>query len=202
MLTTGYTVTFDGEPFPAVDTNSSFPANSSENHERSPLIPNIYFSPYSSTKSFLHHGSNTRADLEPASLYNPLSRYTGNALWPFKTHQEAGLMRYYVTDLTPWFDHSDTVKHFGSVLPTLAVTCPPLLNAIFAIASQHLCLMGKLDASVSLYYQDECFRTLLPELHTKAFEASMLAAVSIIRITVHMTGKSYALYVCLKRSTQ
>jgi hypothetical protein len=127
----------------------------------------------------------------PASLYNPLSKYTGNALWPFKTHQEAALMRYYVTDLTPWFDHSDTIKHFGSVLPTLAVTCPPLLNAIFAIASQHLCLMGKLDSSVSLYYQDVCFRTLLPELQTKAFEASMLAAVSIIRITVHMTGKPY-----------
>jgi hypothetical protein len=98
-------------------------------------------------------------------------------------------MRYYVTDLTPWFDHSDTIKHFGSVLPTLAVTCPPLLYAIFAIASQHLSLMGKLDSSISLHYQDECFRTLLPDLKTKAFEAPMLAAVSIIRITVHMTSR-------------
>lgn len=112
-----------------------------------------------------------------------------NTLWPFKTQQEAALMRYYVTDLTPWFDHSDTIKHFGSVLPTLAVTCPPLLNAIFAIASQHLSLMGKLDSSISLHYQDECFRTLLPDLKTKAFEAPMLAAVSIIRITVHMTSR-------------
>jgi hypothetical protein len=108
-----------------------------------------------------------------------------------EAHTGSGLMRYYVTDLTPWFDHSDTIKHFGAVLPTLAVTCPPLLNAIFAIASQHLSLMGKLDSSISLHYQDECFRTLLPDLKTKAFEAPMLAAVSIIRITVHMTSRYY-----------
>lgn len=126
-------------------------------------------------------------------LDTTLSHRPSNTLWPFKTQQEAALMRYYVTDLTPWFDHSDTIKHFGTVLPTLAVTCPPLLNAIFAIASQHLSLMGKLDSSVSLHYQDECFRTLLPDLKTKAFEAPMLAAVSIIRITVHMTSRYHGL---------
>jgi hypothetical protein len=187
------TVTFDGEMFPSVDIDSSHPAHSVENHEGSSGIPNNYLSPYAGTRSLYDYGSNTRAEFGLTSLHNRLSKQPSNALWPFKTHQEAALMRYYVTDLTPWFDHSDTIKHFGSVLPTLAVTCPPLLNAIFAIASQHLCLMGKLDSSVSLYYQDECFRTLLPELQTKAFEASMLAAVSIIRITVHMTGKSYIL---------
>lgn len=122
---------------------------------------------------------------------NTLSLHPSNTLWPFKTQQEATLMRYYVTDLTPWFDHSDTIKHFGSVLPTLAVTCPPLLNAILAIASQHLSLMGKLDSSISLHYQDECFRTLLPDVKTKAFEAHMLAAVSIVRITVHMTSRCH-----------
>lgn len=98
-------------------------------------------------------------------------------------------MRYYVTELTPWFDHSDTIKHFGSVLPALAVTCPPLLNAILALASQHLSLLGKLDGSITLHYQDKCFRTLLPDLQTKAFELPMLAAVNIIRITVHMTSE-------------
>ena len=133
----------------------------------------------------------TRMHSHSTTLDTTLSNMASKALWPFKTQQEAALMRYYVTELTPWFDHSDTIKHFGSVLPTLAVTCPPLLNAIFAMASQHLSLMGKLDSSISLHYQDECFRTLLPELKTKAFEAPMLAAVSIIRITIHMTSKSF-----------
>jgi hypothetical protein len=182
-----YTVTFDGEPFSAVDISTSLSGNDNENHGGYPL------SPHAGSRSLHEYRSTPRLALGPSSTYNPLSKTPSNALWPFKTHQEAALMRYYVTDLTPWFDHSDTIKHFGSVLPTLAVTCPPLLNAIFAIASQHLCLMGKLDNSVSLYYQDECFRTLLPELQTKAFEAPMLAAVSIIRITVHMTGKPHIL---------
>jgi hypothetical protein len=180
-----FTVTFDGEPFSAVDISTSLSGNDNEHHGGYPL------SPHAGSRSLHEYRSTSRS--RPSSTYNPLSKNPSNALWPFKTHQEAALMRYYVTDLTPWFDHSDTIKHFGAVLPTLAVTCPPLLNAIFAIASQHLCLMGKLDSSVSLYYQDECFRTLLPELQTKAFEASRLAAVSIIRITVHMTGKPYTL---------
>jgi hypothetical protein len=182
-----YTVTFDGEPFSAGDISTSLSGNDIENYGGYSL------SPHARSESLHEYRSTSRLELGPSSTYNRLSKQPSNALWPFKTHQEAALMRYYVTDLTPWFDHSDTIKHFGSVLPTLAVTCPPLLNAIFAIASQHLCLMGKLDSSVSLYYQDECFHTLLPELQTKAFEASMLAAVSIIRITVHMTGKPYTL---------
>lgn len=99
-------------------------------------------------------------------------------------------MRYYVTELTPWFDHSDTIKHFGSVLPTLAATCPPLLNAILALASQHLHLLGRLDAATTLHYQDECFRTLLPDLQTKAFEPPLLAAVNLLRIATHMSKES------------
>lgn len=157
--------------------------------ERYLHVPNGNASPLAGTELVHSYRAHTSLRLEASSLENTLSRHVANALWPFKDHQEAALMRYYVTDLTPWFDHSDTIKHFGSVLPTLAVTCPPLLNAIFAIASQHLTLMGKLDSSISLHYQDECFRTLLPDLQTRAFEAPMLAAVSIIRITVHMTSK-------------
>lgn len=100
-------------------------------------------------------------------------------------------MRYYVTDLAPWFDHSDSIKHFGSILPALAVSCPPLLNAILALASQHLSLTGRMNASVSLHYQDECFSTLLPDLQARAFEAPMLAAVNLIRVTIAMAGERF-----------
>jgi hypothetical protein len=156
---------------------------------RGTLVSSLNLSAHASPEMLHQAVLRTGSHPSAGSLNNTLSSHLNNALWPFKTQQEATLMRYYVTDLTPWFDHSDTIKHFGSVLPTLAVTCPPLLNAMFAIASQHLSLMGKLDSSISLHYQDECFRTLLPDLKTKAFEAPMLAAVSIIRITVHMTSK-------------
>lgn len=159
------------------------------NHGRDSSVTNLSLPAHTIPEEIYKASTHTRSGPSSITLDNTLSNRPSNTLWPFKTQQEAALMRYYVTDLTPWFDHSDTIKHFGSVLPTLAVTCPPLLNAIFAIASQHLSLMGKLDSSTSLHYQDECFRTLLPDLKTKAFEAPMLAAVSIIRITVHMTSR-------------
>jgi hypothetical protein len=159
------------------------------NHSIDFSVSNLILPPYADQGLLNRTSAHTESVPGAITLNTTLSKHPSNTLWPFKTQQEATLMRYYVTDLTPWFDHSDTIKHFGSVLPTLAVTCPPLLNAIFAIASQHLSLMGKLDSSTSLHYQDECFRTLLPDLNTKAFEAPMLAAVSIIRITVHMTSR-------------
>jgi hypothetical protein len=164
-------------------------ASDSINHDRNASVPNFNPPMHASPELLYKNPAHTGSAAGPVTLHNTLSSRSSNTLWPFKSQQEATLMRYYVTDLTPWFDHSDTIKHFGSVLPTLAVTCPPLLYAIFAIASQHLSLMGKLDSSISLHYQDECFRTLLPDLKTKAFEAPMLAAVSIIRITVHMTSR-------------
>ena len=186
------TVTFTGGPLPTVDVgqiSSNHLSSESMNYGGGSLVSNPNVSTHASPE--LLHKTSAQTWLGPSQIapINTPSNLPGNKLWPFKTQQEATLMRYYVTDLTPWFDHSDTIKHFGSVLPTLAVTCPPLLNAIFAIASQHLSLMGRLDSSVSLHYQDECFRTLLPDLKTKAFEAPMLAAVSIIRITVHMTSR-------------
>lgn len=159
------------------------------NHSSDSSAMNLNLPAHTIPEQIYRAPTHTVSGTSSTTLENTLSNRPSNTLWPFKTQQEAALMRYYVTDLTPWFDHSDTIKHFGSVLPTLAVTCPPLLNAIFAIASQHLSLMGRLDSSISLHYQDECFRTLLPDLKAKAFEAPMLAAVSIIRITVHMTSK-------------
>jgi hypothetical protein len=167
--------------------SSTHLASENMNYGEDSLMSNVNSSTHVGPE-LSHNPAHTEVGL--VTLDNTPSNRPSNTLWPFKSQQEAMLMRYYVTDLTPWFDHSDTIKHFGSVLPTLAVTCPPLLNAIFAIASQHLSLMGKIDSSISLHYQDECFRTLLPDLKTKAFEAPMLAAVSIIRITVHMTSKS------------
>lgn len=94
-------------------------------------------------------------------------------------------MHHYINNIAPWFDHSDTIKHFGCILPNLAVSCPPLLNAILALASHHLCLQGELEESVTLHHQDECFSTLLPDLQARAFEAPMLAAVNIIRVAAH-----------------
>ncbi|KAM0721767.1 hypothetical protein Q7P37_002692 [Cladosporium fusiforme] len=125
---------------------------------------------------------------QASNPYIPTSRAGNGALWPFDNQLEAKLMHHYTTNLAPWFDHSDTIKHFGCILPNLAASCPPLLNAILALASRHLCLQGQLEESVTLHYHDACFRTLLPDLQTRAFEAPMLAAVNIILVASHDTA--------------
>ena len=126
----------------------------------------------------------------PNKLFGTERAKSGNAeaQWPFSDYQTAALMRYYVNELARWFDHSDSHRHFATVVPELACKSPPLLNAILAFASKHLSLMGKLDSSVTLRYQDACFKALLPELQEKAFEGERLAAVIILRLVVQMAG--------------
>lgn len=132
-----------------------------------------------------HSGSEIDQSSSSAGSYYTAIETTNDALWPFKNQSEARLMHHYINNIALWFDHSDTIKHFGCILPNLAVCCPPLLNAILALSSHHLNLQGELEESVTLHYQDECFRTLLPDLQARAFEAPMLAAINIIRVASH-----------------
>ncbi|KAK4540234.1 hypothetical protein LTR36_009639 [Oleoguttula mirabilis] len=107
--------------------------------------------------------------------------------WPLKDLQEAMLMRYYIANLARWFDGCDEVKHFTCRVPQLAASSPMLLNAILAFSAKHLSLMGRLDESVTLRYQDACYQVLLSDLQQKAFEAEQLLAVIFLRLSIQMT---------------
>lgn len=97
-------------------------------------------------------------------------------------------MRHYVRELAGWFDSADGATFFSTRIPELASGSPALLNAIFALSAKHLSLLGQLQESVSLRYVDACYRALLPDVDTKAFEAEHLAAVLILRLVMQMTG--------------
>lgn len=58
---------------------------------------------------------------------------------------------------------------------------------MFAVSAKHLSLKGELDESVSLHYIDACYRALLPDISTKAYQGDHLAAVLILRLVVQMT---------------
>ena len=117
-------------------------------------------------------------------------RTQGASQWPLKSYEEARIFRYFITDLSRWFDAGDPEMHFTCVVPELAQNCPALLNAILCLSSKQLSHLGKIDESVSLGYQDACFKALLPELQEKAFEAPQLAAVVMLRLVLLMTGIS------------
>ncbi|KAL6228893.1 hypothetical protein BDW75DRAFT_250499 [Aspergillus navahoensis] len=63
------------------------------------------------------------------SLYQPLASL-----------EESCLLRYFIEELSPWFDHCDPQSHFRQVIPLRAQTSryPSLLNAIFAVSARHL----------------------------------------------------------------
>ncbi|KAK5173644.1 uncharacterized protein LTR77_002325 [Saxophila tyrrhenica] len=134
---------------------------------RLPIFSNI--GNYTTTKPVLHQG-----------LDSPLG-------WHIHDYNEALLFRYYVTDLAAWFDETDTQKHFTFAIPQLAQGCASLMNAILAFSAKHLSLQGKLPEAVSLHYTDACYKLLLPRLQEKAFAASGLAAVLLLRTVQHMT---------------
>jgi len=109
--------------------------------------------------------------------------------WHISSFEEAGLFRYFVSDLARWFDETDTMKHFSIAIPELAQGCASLTNAIMAFSAKQLSLQGKLPEAVSLHYTDACYKLLLPRLQEKAFVAAGLASVLLLRMVQHMTGK-------------
>lgn len=116
--------------------------------------------------------------------------------WPLRPYDEAKLLRYFVTEVAVWFDSPEDTKHFACSLPELAHAYPVLRYAILALSAKLLGQQGKLNESVSLRYQDECYKALLPELQQKAFQPPHLAAVFMLRLILHMTGKGIVSRTC------
>lgn len=58
------------------------------------------------------------------------------------------------------FDICDEQKHFASSVPSRAMTCPILLNAIYTISARHLSRIKKYYVGDQIRYQN----TILPDL--------------------------------------
>ncbi|KAF7597359.1 hypothetical protein BBP40_006300 [Aspergillus hancockii] len=94
-------------------------------------------------------------------------------LKPFKDAQEACLLRYFIEELSPWFDVCDDRRQFQIVVPQRARHCAPLRNAIFAVASRHLCRLPQYRTPSGPKYQGE----LLPNLSTSTAVEYMLKCI-------------------------
>ncbi|KAL4957471.1 hypothetical protein BDW69DRAFT_191571 [Aspergillus filifer] len=57
--------------------------------------------------------------------------------WPSLTPQDACLLRYFIEDLSRWFDLTDPQNHFATVIPQRARSCPTLLDALLAVSARH-----------------------------------------------------------------
>ncbi|PYI04294.1 hypothetical protein BO78DRAFT_373115 [Aspergillus sclerotiicarbonarius CBS 121057] len=53
------------------------------------------------------------------------------------TLEEACLLRYFAETLGKWFDLCDPQRHFTTIVPQRARTCPPLLDAVLSASARH-----------------------------------------------------------------
>ncbi|CEI60075.1 unnamed protein product [Fusarium venenatum] len=80
--------------------------------------------------------------------------------YPLTENYEVRLMQYYITYMCTWFDLCDSSRHFANIVPPRAASCPTLLNAIFALSSRHLSLVGSYDPYASDRYHQACLKRL------------------------------------------
>ncbi|KAJ5638978.1 uncharacterized protein N7484_006840 [Penicillium longicatenatum] len=129
---------------------------------------------------------------------SPMSTCGKDVVDSFGTVQESCLMRYFIEELSPWFDHCDDRRHFQLEVPRRAY-CPTLKNAIFAVAARHLGRLPKyktsrgivycgqslpdLKKSSALEYMLKCIPDLIqfPEIQDPLDQENIMAATVILR---------------------
>ncbi|OXN27380.1 hypothetical protein CDV57_04042 [Aspergillus fumigatus] len=98
---------------------------------------------------------------------------TAPALSASASIQESCLLRYFIEEVSPWFDHCDDRRHFQLVVPCRAQHCPTLRYAIFAVSARHLCRLPQYRTRRGILYGGQ----LLPHLQTSSAVEYMLKCI-------------------------
>ncbi|KAL5316735.1 hypothetical protein ACEPPN_015786 [Leptodophora sp. 'Broadleaf-Isolate-01'] len=122
----------------------------------------------------------------------------GGIAFPLRQEPEVRLMKYYIDYMCHWFDLCDTRgNHFGQELPRRAIESPTLLNAIFAVSSRHLSVIGQFDQYASDRYHQDCLKHLrnIPINDPALIKDDLLAATILLRtleeLDVPLVGEDY-----------
>ncbi|KAM4062700.1 fungal specific transcription factor [Hirsutella rhossiliensis] len=117
------------------------------------------------------------------SLATPNDAFLGRP-FPLHSWREAKLMKYYLEYMCHWFDVCDTTRQFAVHVPRKAMSCPTLLNAIYALSSRHLSLKeGQCDEWISNQYHERCLRQLssVSNDSNALLDDDLLAATILLR---------------------
>ncbi|PYI09843.1 hypothetical protein BO78DRAFT_307420 [Aspergillus sclerotiicarbonarius CBS 121057] len=79
---------------------------------------------------------------------------------PVQSVQEACLLRHFIEEISPWFDHCDDRRHFQLVVPRRAQHCLIIRNALFAVSARHLARLPQYATPDGIVYHGQ----LLPDL--------------------------------------
>ncbi|KAL2846912.1 hypothetical protein BJY01DRAFT_247102 [Aspergillus pseudoustus] len=126
----------------------------------------------------LNLGSTTQSNLPvhydaPGQVFSP-----ADCGGQSRARLAAILLRYFVEEISHWFDICDPDRHFARVVPQRARACPPLLHAILTASSRHITrlpgfrnrdgdfgwkdmVIPGLDEDTALHYHNHCIKELL-----------------------------------------
>ncbi|RSL55367.1 hypothetical protein CEP54_009445 [Fusarium duplospermum] len=96
---------------------------------------------------------------------------------PLDGVQEACLLRYFVEELSHWFDLVDPQRLFQLLVPERARKYPPLLNAIFAVSTRRMCRVATFKTSQGIVYRGQH----LPNLTPGAAVEYMLKCIPVLK---------------------
>ncbi|KAI6773632.1 hypothetical protein HG531_000481 [Fusarium graminearum] len=96
----------------------------------------------------------------------------------------ARLFHSYTSEISKWYDLSDSAYYFGQIVPTLALDEPLLFSAIIALSAMHTCKTSSPSfRKVAEFYHHRCIRLLitLSEGNQLITRGIALAATCLLR---------------------
>lgn len=134
----------------------------------------------SSSGSFRHETGSGPPDPHDG-LMTPQSEKDGERDY-LSTPEELHYMQVFIDEVAVWMDSLDNQKHFGRVIPYLALKSPMLLNAFLACGVKHLTLVdgGSYKDDKALYYYDTATTQLLRSLQNPERNTAECATTAVV----------------------
>lgn len=135
----------------------------------------------SSSGSYRHATGSGPHDPHDGGLMTPQSEKNGERDY-LNTKKEIQFMQVFIDKVAIWMDSLDSQKHFGRVIPYLALGSPMLLNAFLACGVKHLTLV---DGCIykddkALHYYDTATTQLLRNLQNPERDTAECATTAVV----------------------
>jgi hypothetical protein len=165
---------------------SSSPRHASFQHLR-------HVSPASSTISSLDDSSLVDWPYDASTLSRPLqSTHQARTLWPLSDPNEAHIFRFFVMNIAPTWDTTNSHNVFEKTVPQMALHNPMLLNSILMLASYHMNRANASSDAKPYMYHQRLLQELIPYLadHGRIQDEGTLVAAVLLSAFEEFHGTS------------
>lgn len=134
-----------------------------------------------SSSGSYRHATGSGAPDPHDGLMTPQSEKNGERDY-LNNPEELHYMQVFIDEVAVWMDSLDNQKHFGRVIPYLALKSPMLLNAFLACGVKHLTLVdrGSYNQDRALHYYDTATTQLLRSLQNPERNTVECATTAVV----------------------